>query len=156
MQYLNGSRIAVSVFTLSLLVFGTACSQQEQAGATAKQDKTPVAASVQENNQPPSAGNAASDTMILTLTPEGYFGLLGEVLSPLDLDELIKARVKENPEQKVELTPMDGASDLFAKVAARAIIGSGIRPENMVVHLREQDNGENASSSVTTPNTPAD
>ena len=130
-----------------LLVLGAACSQQDKTDATAKQGNPHIAEVSSEN--------AASDTMILTLTPEGYFGLKGEVLSPLDLDELIKNRVKENPEQKVELTPMEGASDLFAKVAARAIIGSGIRAENMVVHLQEQTDSEENASSPTTA-TPTD
>ncbi len=87
------------------------------------------------------------EPIVLQLTPEGYFTYKDDILSPLDLDELVKSRIRHNPGQVVELSPMEGASNLFAKVAARAITGSGIAPENMKVHLRPEKD-EEASSAV--------
>jgi hypothetical protein len=77
------------------------------------------------------------DPIILSLTPEGYFWWGDEILSPLELDDLIRRRIRHNPNQDVELSPMEGASDLFTRVAGRAIVGSGIKPDHITLHLRE-------------------
>jgi len=82
--------------------------------------------------------------LVLTLTPEGFFLWEDEVLDPLELDTIIRWRTRHFPAQSVELLPMDvdpldvKRMNLFVRVAARAIVGSGIAQENMIFDLLEE------------------
>ena len=84
------------------------------------------------------------EPLVLTLTPEGFFLWKDEILDPLELDAVIRWRTRHHPSQRVELSPMAvepsevKRMNLFARVAGRAIIGSGIAPQSMTLDLLEE------------------
>ena len=93
------------------------------------------------------------EPLVLTLTPEGFFLWKDDILDPLELDAVIRWRTRHHPSQRVELSPMEVEADevkrmnLFARVARRAIIGSGIAPESMTLDLLEEPEEEATDSS---------
>ncbi len=81
------------------------------------------------------------EPIVLTLTPENYFRWNDTILDALELDALIRERILHNPEQKVVLNEAPGEPNPFARLAAAAIVGSGIKRENLTANLlpREQE-----------------
>jgi hypothetical protein len=74
--------------------------------------------------------------MELTFTSEGLFEWNDRVLGALELDEIIRERTRHNPDQTLVLTEAPGDHDPhFARFAALAIVGSGIKRENLKLNL---------------------
>jgi len=71
----------------------------------------------------------------LVLTPENMFQWDDRVLDALELDTLIRERTRHNPDQKVTLGETPGEPNPFARLAAHAIVGSGIKRENLTLNL---------------------
>jgi len=90
-----------------------------------------------------------SDTgpMRLIVTPEGNFHWGNELLTPVELDGVIRERIERNPDQPVHLTAIPGTDARLARVAARCIVGSGIKQSNLTLEL--PDEGDSGSSETT-------
>lgn len=73
--------------------------------------------------------------MELTLTPENLFAWKERILTAEELDGIIRYRTRHNPDQEVILTEKPGEPNPFARLAAHAIIGSGIKRERMTANL---------------------
>lgn len=95
------------------------------------------------------AGADHSDTgpMRLIVTPEGNFHWGNELLTPVELDGVIRERIERNPDQPVHLTAIPGTDARLARVAARCIVGSGIKQSNLTLEL--PDDGDASSSPST-------
>lgn len=96
----------------------------------------------------------ATDPIVVQLTPENYFATHDAVIDALQLDALIKQRIRHYPAQRVELSAAPGTPNNFARVAGRCIIGSGIAPENLSLTLHPEGEdpaapGQNASPAPT-------
>lgn len=81
----------------------------------------------------------SGDVMELTVTPEGQFHWNKKLLTPIELDEIIRARVQRNPDQKVRLKAVPGTDPRLARVAARCIVGSGIKQQQLTLELPEDN-----------------
>lgn len=77
----------------------------------------------------------SDEPLTITLTPENFFRLGDRVLDALELDALIRDRIRHNPEQKVLLKESGSEPNPFARLAAHAIVGSGIKRENLALDL---------------------
>jgi hypothetical protein len=71
----------------------------------------------------------------LVLTPENFFKTKDRVLDALELDAIIRERIRHNPDQRVVLTEPPGDPNPFARLAAHAIVGSGIKREMLTLNL---------------------
>jgi hypothetical protein len=92
------------------------------------------------------AGPATDDgPMVLKLTPEGFFMFGDKIVNPLELDEIIREQIKKNPAQKVELSGIPGTPAVMVKFAGRAILGSGIKNENLTMTVPEEPPAPSAS-----------
>lgn len=72
--------------------------------------------------------------------------MLGDdIVDAMQLDEIIRQRVRNNPAQKVELSSLPGTPAVMVKFAGRAIIGSGIKAENLTMIVPEEEQAETSS-----------
>lgn len=97
----------------------------------------------------PDTGADDPDTgpMRLIVTPEGNFHWGDELLTPVELDGVIRKRIERNPEQPVHLSAIPGTDSRLARVAARCIVGSGIKQSNLTLELLDEgDSGSSESS----------
>ena len=79
-----------------------------------------------------------SSPMNLTVTREGQFQWDDRLLSPIELDTIIRRRVARNPDQPVHLSAAPGTDARLARVAARCIIGSGIKQDHLTLSLPDE------------------
>jgi hypothetical protein len=92
----------------------------------------------------------------LTLTPENYFRWNDRVLDALELDALIRERIRNNPDQAVVLTEAPGEPNPFARLAAHAIVGSGIKRENLTANLLPRPEPTPDPAAFSSPDEPED